>query len=341
MEFSFSDTRWLTPDELKSSKIYPNQNIFLGLHAKGFYDKIVDIQECHLMDNIYPIIAAVRQMAKKSKLPAYNNRTHTGLFRFLVIRKSEHFDELMVNLVVRDYDASLFELYKTEMLKYPQITSLVANTTASKANVAFGEKEYLISGNATIKDKIGSLIFEISSGSFFQTNTQQAEHLYNIVLEYASLTGKEIVYDFYSGAGTISLFISHLAKQVIGFESVADAVDDANRNKQRNNIENCTFVHGDLLQLIKDVKSITLKYGIPDVIITDPPRAGMHPKTLQSILLLNPKRIVHVSCNPATLARDVAILCEKEYKLSKIKPVDMFPHTAHIEVVALLEKKHA
>ena len=341
MEFSFSCYRWLTREEIDSGADLKKEGLFIGLHAKGFYDKIVDIDDCRLLDPASnEIVRTLRDFARASGLPAYRTRDHSGFWRFLVIRKSKNTDDLMVNVVTSRFEQVLAEKYKTLMnSRFPQITSLLWSVTAKKASVAFSEEEYVLAGSRTIVEKLGPFAFEISANSFFQTNTRGAERLYDAVIDYADLKENDVVYDLYSGAGTISIYISDRVQKVIGFEAVQSAVQDAERNAKRNNIANCQFVAGDLRDLLADTESVVSRYGHPDVMVIDPPRGGMHPKTVQAILRLEPGRIVHVSCNPATLARDLGVLCASNYKLVRVRPVDMFPHTAHIEVVALLQKR--
>jgi 23S rRNA (uracil1939-C5)-methyltransferase len=225
--------------------------------------------------------------------------------------------------------------------RFPQITSLLYSTTRSRSGVAFGEEEFLLEGRSVIEEKLGDYVYEISSNSFFQTNTRQAEQLYAQVMQLADLQPDQTVWDLYCGAGTISLFISQRVRRVIGFEAVSAAIADAQKNAARNRVENCEFVLSDLRDLERDSAAVLLKFGTPDVLIIDPPRGGMHPQTVQAILKLRPHRIVHVSCNPATLARDLKELCQNHYRLEAVQVVDMFPHTYHIEVVAQLSLKQA
>ncbi len=341
MEFSFSRQRWLSPAEMESVEPAAHEGVFLGLHAKRFYDKIVDVKNCFLL---YPktndIVREVRDFARSTGLPAYSTLSHTGFWRFLVIRHAKSTDELMVNLIVSHYDPGLAADFAGLISsRLPEASSLLYSVSTSKASVAFAEKEYLLAGRHSIVEKIGRFEFEISSGSFFQTNSRQAQRLYDVVADYAQLTGSEIAYDLYCGAGTISLYLSDRAKRVIGFEAVESAISDAQRNALRNGITNCDFVLGDLRDRLAETHKVMAEFGCPDVLVIDPPRGGMHPKTVQAVLKLSPERIVHVSCNPTTLARDLKILCESEYRLAKVQPVDMFPHTAHIEVVVKIEKK--
>ena len=338
MEFSFSRDRWITRQEIDSGASIERSFCFLGMHAKGFFEKVVDLQECHLVAPIASeILKEVREIAKESELEVYTTKDHTGFWRFLVFRSCKNTNDLMVNIVTHSYDEQIANILRERLTsKFPSITSLLYSTTANKANVAFGEKEYVLAGNNTIIEKLGTYQVEISANSFFQTNTKQAQQLYDVVLEYANFDGSENVYDLYCGAGTISLYVSKFVNKVVGFEAIESAVKNAQRNAELNKVTNCQFVRGDLRDQLTDKKTVTRLYGRPDVMIIDPPRAGMHPKTVKAILKLKPEKIVHVSCNPATLARDLKELCAQDYKLVKVQPVDMFPHTAHVEVVALL-----
>jgi len=341
MEFSFAPERWLDVDEINSNAEFNKNGHYLGMHAKGFFEKVVDLQECHLADPIVSdIVKRVREIAAQSGLPAYGSRAQKGFWRFLIVRKSLNTSDLMVNVVTREYNEKSARLITKEMTtRFPQITSLLLGTTTSLGGVAFCETETLLHGRSTVYELLGRYRFEISANSFFQTNTRQAERLYDTIIEFANFSGNENVYDLYCGAGAISIYISGLVRRVTGFESVDSAIKDANNNCTLNNVENCRFVAGDLKDLIRNIPDTLTNCGAPDVMIIDPPRGGMHPDTVQAVLKLLPQRIVHVSCNPATLARDLAVLCEQEYRLVKVKPVDMFPHTAHVEVVALLERK--
>jgi len=341
MEFSFSRQRWLSPAEFESVETADEAGVFLGLHAKRFYDKIVDVENCFLLHpKTNDIVREVRDFARSTGLPAYSTLTHSGFWRFLVMRHAKSTDELMVNLIVSRYDPGLAADFAGLISsRFPEVSSLLYSVSTSKASVAFAEKEYPLAGKNSIVERIGYLEFEVSSGSFFQTNSRQAQRLYDVVADYAKLSGSEIVYDLYCGAGTISLYLSDRAKRVIGFEAVESAIADAQRNARRNSLTNCEFVLGDLRDRLSETEKVLAEFGQPDVLIIDPPRGGMHPKTVQAVLKLSPTRIVHVSCNPTTLARDLKILCESQYQLVKVQPVDMFPHTAHIEVVAKLEKR--
>lgn len=341
IEFSFSRHRWLSRLEIDSQeKIEPERHV-LGLHAKGFYDKVIDIKECHLVNPVAAeICVAVRAFARQSNLPVYSTSDHAGFWRFLIVRPSSGTTDLMVNIITSRYDCKIAEaLASTLLQQFPQISSLINGVTTSKSSVAFCEQEYLLAGNSSITEKIGPYLFVISANSFFQTNTRQAKRLYDIALAYAECAGNEMVYDLYCGAGAISVYMSPHVKSVVGFESVEAAVANARTNCQLNTISNCQFVLGDLKDALHDTPAIVDRYGQPDVIVLDPPRGGMHPRTVNDVLALKPQRIVHVSCNPATLARELAAFCATDYRLTKVQPVDMFPHTAHIEVVAQLVRR--
>ncbi len=339
MEFSFAAFKYLTREELAGGEPL-NAGIHLGLHARGFYNKVIDVEQCWLLNPVSnDILRFVREFARNSGKPVYDTQTHDGFWRFLVMRHAKTTDELLVNLVAYEYDDETAQQFKKEMLiKFPAVTTILFSTTQNRAGVAFSEKEYLLHGRPHIREYIGPLGFNVSANSFFQTNSLQAKRLYDVIADWAAIQPHEIVYDLYCGAGTISLYVSRSAKKVIGFESVAAAVQDAHRNAQENGVDNCDFVLGDLRDQLTDTGDIVATYGKPDVMIIDPPRAGMHPKTVEAVLRLQPQRIVHVSCNPASLARDLKLLCAENYRLMRVKPVDMFPHTTHIEVVAELQR---
>ncbi|MCZ7602651.1 MAG: 23S rRNA (uracil(1939)-C(5))-methyltransferase RlmD [Melioribacteraceae bacterium] len=339
MEFSFADKRWLFPEEINNRDEIKDQNFALGLHIPRMFDKVLDINECYLQsEDSTKILNFTRDFFKSTGTSIYSTKTHEGYLRNLVIKQSHHTDDLMVNLVTSKLDEQLFTKYTEELLKIePKITTIVNNINEKKAQIAVGDFERIFHGNGVIFDKIGQFLFRISPNSFFQTNSIQAENLYETALAFAEFSGDEIVYDLYSGAGTISIFVSPHVKQVYAFESVEAAVKDAASNTELNKITN---VHFELADLNKSFLTIIEEKLLPkpDVVITDPPRAGMNPKTINDVIELSPKKIVYVSCNPATQARDIKMLVESGYKLIKIRPVDMFPHTFHIENVALLVK---
>jgi 23S rRNA (uracil1939-C5)-methyltransferase len=336
MEFSFSDKKWLTKDELNDqTKI--SKDFALGLHVPKVYDKILDIDECFLQSAMSnDILNFTRTFFRERKLSIYNTKFHTGYLRNLVIRQSQNTNDVMVNLVTSEPKETLMKEYSaTIMNKFPQITTLVNNINEKKSAVAVGDYEIVYHGSGYIFDKIGDYKFRISANSFFQTNTLQAEKLYGLALQFAELKGDEIVYDLYSGAGTIAIYISKFAKGVYGFESVESSIYDAKENLVINKIQNVKFIQADLY---KSFLPTLTEIPKPDVVILDPPRSGMHKNTVTDIINLSPQKIVYVSCNPATQARDIKMIVDEGYKLIKIRPVDMFPHTFHIENVALLHK---
>jgi 23S rRNA (uracil1939-C5)-methyltransferase len=338
MEFSFSDKRWLTREEINSDEIF-DKDFALGLHVPGVYDKVLDIDECFLQSELSNgILNFTRIFFKTRKTQIYSTHTHKGFLRNLVIKQSHRTNDLMVNLVTASEDDELMKEYSNQLKnEFPQVTTIVNNINLKKAAVATGDYEKVYYGDDFIYDFIGKFKFRISANSFFQTNTLQAEKLYNTALEFAELKEGEIVYDLYSGAGTISIYISEKVKNVYAFESVESAIKDAEENAVINNVNNVKFLTADLyksfLSLVKENKLPN-----PDKIIIDPPRSGMHKNTVDDVIKLSPERIVYVSCNPATQVRDVKLFVEAGYKLIKMKPVDMFPHTYHIENVCLLIK---
>ncbi|MFA6980203.1 MAG: 23S rRNA (uracil(1939)-C(5))-methyltransferase RlmD [Ignavibacteriaceae bacterium] len=340
MEFSFAEQRWLTLEEINSNEEI-DRNFALGLHIPNIFDKVLDLDECFLQsETSNKILNFTRKFFKDKNTSIYTTKTHTGYLRNLVIKESKHFPELMVNLVTLEENDELMDEYTHSLKKeISAVTTIINNISTKKALVAIGEYEKVFYGNGIIHDTIGEYKFRISANSFFQTNTLQAVNLYQTALDYAGLSGNEVVYDLYCGAGTISTFVSKFAKEVYGFEVVQSAINDAEVNKKLNHTENVKFFLADLYDSFLNVIE-SQNIPQPDVIIADPPRNGMHKNTVADIIKLSPKKIVYVSCNPTTQVRDLKLLCEAGYKLVKAKPVDMFPQTYHIENVALLEKIH-
>ncbi len=340
MEFSFATKRWLTESEIASMQEVKDKDFALGLHIPNFFDKVLDIDECFLQSELSnKILNFTRKFFKERNTSIYSTQTHSGFLRNLVIRQSAHTNDIMVNLVTSEENEKLILEFRDELLNnFPEITVFVNNINKKKSQVAVGDYEKVYHGSGYIYDFIGNYKFRISANSFFQTNTLQAEKLYQLAMNFASLKGNEIIYDLYSGAGTIPIFISKNAKEIYGFESVSSAVADANINIEINNVSNYYPLLWDLNKsLLPFIKQKKLPH--PDIVIADPPRNGMNPKTVNDILHLNPEKIIYISCNPATQARDIKLFCNEKYKLIKIQPVDMFPHTYHIENVALLERK--
>ena len=331
MEFSCSDRRWLMPDEMGIENL--DINFALGLHAPGTFHKVLDIKKCLLQPGLgNNILDDVRKYIKNSNIPVYGLRSHKGFWRFLVLRHSAAYDQWMVNIVTADESISTVQPLSDLLTdKYPEIVSVINNINTRKAGIAVGEYEMPLAGSPFIKDKIDQYEFEISANSFFQTNTLGAEILYEKVREYAGLSGKEHVVDLYCGAGTISIFLADSARELVGIEISESAVRDAEINCRNNGVSNCRFILGDIKDCLEQVKK-------PDVMIIDPPRAGMHKDVIKQVLDMSPARIVYVSCNPATMARDLGMI-KDDYSVLEVQPIDMFPHTHHIESVARLEKK--
>jgi 23S rRNA (uracil1939-C5)-methyltransferase len=330
MEFSFSDRRWLLPEELSRDDI--SRDFALGLHVPGTFHKVLDINACLLQPGLgNKILADVRRHAIQSMIPPYGLKSHQGFWRFLMLRHSSTDDAWMVNVVSSEEQVAWVQpladlLYE----EYRNITSVVNNVNTRRASIAIGEREILLAGEPFIRDKIGRFEFEISANSFFQTNTAGAARLYEVVKSYAELTGQETVVDLYSGTGTIPIFLSDGAAKIVGIEISESAIRDAQKNCQKNRVKHCQFILAYIKAGLKQIGEKT------DVMIADPPRAGMHVDVVKAIRSLAPARIVYVSCNPATLARDLAMLTE-DYRVVEVQPVDMFPHTYHIESVARLD----
>ena len=339
LEFTFSDKRWLTEEEVKAEVQYDQMNA-VGFHIPGAFDKVLAIEKCWLQDDISNQIRnTIRDYAYEHGLAFYNIRNHEGLLRNLMIRTSST-GELMVLLQVRV--SSDKDLEETKNLlahvadKFPQITSLLY-VVNNKCNDTINDLDVeVFKGNDHIFEEMEGLRFKVGPKSFYQTNSEQAYNLYKVTREFAGLTGDELVYDLYTGTGTIANFVSRKSKKVVGIEYVPEAIEDAKVNSAINNITNTLFYAGDMKDML--TQDFINEHGRPDVIITDPPRAGMHNDVIDVILFAEPKRIVYVSCNPATQARDLALL-DAKYKVMAVQPVDMFPHTHHVENVVLLEKR--
>jgi 23S rRNA (uracil1939-C5)-methyltransferase len=287
------------------------------------------------------MLRASRDWCRKSGLPAYTTRTHQGFWRFLVIREAKRTGECLIHLVTAAHPGGEdvvdgLALHLRSL--FPSITTFVHSVSRKKAQVAVGDASRSVFGPGFIEERLMDLRFRISAHSFFQTNSYAAEGLYQAVLELAELEGRETVWDLYCGTGSISLCIASRAKEVLGFEIVADAVEDAKVNCRFNGVENCRFLAGDLKEIILNASRGPGSAGPPDVVVTDPPRSGMHPSVIKALLELAPRRIVAVSCNPSTLARDLSMLSER-YGVGRVRPFDLFPHTAHIECVVRLDRK--
>ncbi|MFI3267815.1 MAG: 23S rRNA (uracil(1939)-C(5))-methyltransferase RlmD [Rikenellaceae bacterium] len=336
LEFTFSNKRWRTREEVAEG-IESKAGEALGFHISGMFDKILDINKCHLQPSpSNEIRLALKKFAVENSYEFYDARTHEGFLRNVVIRTSST-GEVMVIVIFNCEDVEKREaILKMLVEKFPEITSLIYIIN-SKFNDSYSDLETVCyHGNDHIFEEMEGLKFKIGPKSFYQTNSSQAYELYKITRDFAQLTGSEVVYDLYTGTGTIANFVSKLASKVVGVEYVPEAIEDAKVNSQINGIENATFYAGDMKDVLND--DFIAENGAPDVIILDPPRAGIHEDVAQTILRTAPKRMVYVSCNPATQARDLAIF-DADYKVMKIQPVDMFPHTHHVENVVLLERR--
>jgi len=334
MEFSFSTQRWLTSEEIASGDPF-DTSFALGLHVPGSFNKVVDISECHLHPELgNRLLNGVRSFTREHDWKIWHLRKHNGYLRHLVLRFAEATEDVMVNLVTSGYDAErMNELAIYLKHSFPEVTTFVNTINSGVAQTAFGEKIHTIFGPGLIQDGIGNLTFEIAANAFFQTNTKQAERLYEVVAEHADLQPTDLVYDLYSGAGAISLFIAERVRHVVGVELVEEAVENARRNAAANNVKNVSFVSGDMMKIFRE--EFIEEHGKPDVLIVDPPRAGMHPKVVKQILHLKPARFVYVSCNPLSQARDLAAL-KDVFTIEAVQPVDLFPHTHHVENVVKL-----
>lgn len=336
MEYTFSDKRWLTNEEVRSNKEFGQMNA-LGFHIPGMYDKVLDIQKCWLQDDLANRIRnSVRGYCLEHGNSFFDLRNQGGLMRTLLIRNSS-IGEWMVIVVFFEDDREKIEgLMDYLASEFPQITSLLYIIN-QKANDTITDQEVLVwKGRDHIIEEMEGLQFRIGPKSFYQTNSEQAHHLYEVARSFAQLTGEERVYDLYTGTGTIANFVARNAREVIGIEYMEEAIADAKINSEINGIGNTRFYAGDMKNVL--TAEFIAEQGRPDVVITDPPRAGMHDDVVQAILLAAPKRIVYVSCNPATQARDLNLL-DTAYWVTRVQPVDMFPHTHHVENVVLLEKR--
>lgn len=336
MEFTFSNKRWLTLEEIESNTEISDKNA-LGFHIPGMFDKVINLKNCYLQkDPSNAIRLSVNQFANNNKLTYFDIRNQEGLLRNLMIRTSSK-NDLMVLIQFYEKDEKninlLMEHIKTS---FPEITSLLYIINQKANNTIYDQEVICYSGKNYITEEIDGLLFIIGAKSFFQTNSEQAKVLYRKTKELAKITENDVVYDLYTGTGTIAQYVATSAKKVIGIDSVEEGIKAAYKNAERNNIKNCTFYTGDIKEVFTD--GFIIKHGTPDVIITDPPRDGMHKKVIEQILKIGAKRIVYVSCNSATQARDLALM-KKMYTVTHIQPVDMFPQTHHVENIIVLELK--
>lgn len=335
MEYTFSDMRWLTPEEISSGNEFDRKGVALGLHVPGRYDKILDLQECYLQDAIsFEILDWLRKYSVQHKIEPWNTHQRTGFLRNLMIRNAFHTQDLMVNLVTYTDEPELMKHFTEDLLHaFPMVSTVINNVNDTFSPTSIGRYEKVYHGPGYITEFIGPYSFHINANAFFQTNTPQAEALYETARQFADLQEGDVVYDLYCGVGSLSLYMSEKASKVVGIEINEVSIMNAEANRDRNGVSHCYFEQGDM----KDVftKAIIQKHGKPDVIITDPPRAGMHEDVVRHLNELAVDRLVYVSCNSATMARDLEILNEV-YEIEAIQPVDMFPQTYHIECVAKL-----
>lgn len=337
MEFSFSDSRWLTEDELKSDIEFEDKNA-CGFHIPGMWDKILDIKKCHLQEEPSNIIRnSVREFAVENKISFFNPRQQTGMLRTMMIRISSN-GEIMLVIQFFDDDAEKRELLLSYIkATFPEITSLQYIINQKGNDSIYDQDVVLYSGRDHIFEEMEGLRFKINAKSFYQTNSSQAYELYKIARDFANLKGDEVVYDLYTGTGTIAQFVAAKARKVVGIEAVPEAITDAKENAKLNNINNTVFYDGDMAKVFTEEFIAT--NGKPDLIITDPPRDGMHQKVVAQILNILPEKVVYISCNSATQARDLSLMKEL-YSIEKTQAVDMFPQTHHVENVVLLKRKN-
>ncbi len=336
MEFSFSDTRWLTPEEIENPEKIDNRN-GLGFHISGAWDKILDIDKCYLQaDPSNQIRLAIKKFALENNMAFYSPRNQTGFLRSMMIRTSST-GEIMLVIQFFEENKTQRELLLNFIADtFSQITSLQYIINGKGNDSIYDQEVICYKGTDCIYEEMEGLRFKINAKSFYQTNSQQAHQLYKVARDFAGLTGNELVYDLYTGTGTIAQFIAKKAKKVVGVEAVPEAIEDARANALHNNIDNVVFYVGDMKNVFNE--AFIAQNGIPDVIITDPPRDGMHKDVVQQILNIAPPKVVYVSCNSATQARDLALM-DAMYKVTAIQAVDMFPQTHHVENVVLLEKR--
>ena len=329
MEYTFSGIPWYIGDE-------SYDDVIIGLHVPKRFDKILNINKCHINHEVFnDILKISKEVAVKEKMIPYHARKHTGFLRFLVIRIGIHTNEVMVNLVTAGYKPKIIKPLVDALVDgIPNIKSIVNTINNQKSNIASGTSK-LLYGDEYINEKIGKYTFKISANSFFQTNSYQVKTLYDYIIKTADFKKSDIVYDLYCGTGTIGIYVSSFVKKVYGIEIVKDAIKDAKFNAKKNNIKNISFYDSDIKDFFTDQNT---KIDKPNTIIIDPPRPGLHPNVVKDIIKLSPSKIIYVSCNPSTQARDVKIFLEDSYKISDIQPIDMFPHTPHIECIITLKK---
>jgi len=336
LEYTFSNKRWLTLDEIQSGEKIIDKNA-LGFHVPGMFNKVIDINNCYLQkEPSNTIRLSVKQFADENKLTYFDIRNHTGLLRNLMIRTSSTNDLMVLIQFYEDDKKSIKLLMEHIRTSFPEITSLLYIINQKANNTIYDQDVICYNGKDHIIEEMDGLFFKVGAKSFFQTNSEQAKILYQKIKELAFITKDDLVYDLYTGTGTIAQFIAKQAKHVVGLESVPEAIEAAKENAKNNDIDNCSFFVGDMKKSFTD--EFIRKNGTPDIIITDPPRDGMHKKVVEQILKIGAKRIVYISCNSSTQARDLALM-DSMYKVTYIQPLDMFPQTHHVENILVLEKK--
>jgi 23S rRNA (uracil1939-C5)-methyltransferase len=335
LEFTFSDKRWFTEEEVRSGVTFEKEPA-LGFHIPGLFDKVLDIEECHLQPEPSNMIRnSVRKYAIENGLSFFDLREQKGFLRNMIIRNALDGSVMVILVLFHEDEEKRKGLMDFLAKEYPAITSLQYIINSKKNDSLYDQEPVLYSGVDHLMEEMDGLKFRIGAKSFYQTNTKQAVHLYRIAKDFAGLTGNEVVYDLYTGTGTIANFVAGSALKIIGIEYVDEAVKDARLNSVINNIGNTLFFSGDMKDVLTE--EFMAEYGAPDVIITDPPRAGMHEEVVKAIIRANPEKIVYVSCNPSTQARDILLMSE-DYYVDRVQPVDMFPHTHHVENVVLLRR---
>jgi len=335
LEYTFSNSRWLSHQEIESAHIIDDRRA-LGFHIPGRFDRVLDLTECHLQPNpSNQIRNFVRNFAVANNLSFYNLHDHSGLLRNLIIRTNQKGDCMVILAVGEENIPDTLQVLDAIHASFQEVTSLMYAVNLKANDTLTGVEVKLYKGSPFLEEQFDNLVFRISPKSFFQTNTRQALQLYEVTRRFAALTGGELVYDLYTGTGTIALFLARRALRVVGIEFAEDAIADARINASLNGIDNVSFFAGDMRTVLTN--TFFEEHGRPDVVVTDPPRNGMHAEVIETILSMKPGRIVYVSCNPATQARDVSLL-SGEYQVAAVQPVDMFPHTQHVENVILLNR---
>lgn len=335
LEFTFSNKRWLTKEEIGTDASAVED--VLGFHVPGRFDKILDVHKCYLQENLSNEIRnTVKEFSKEHGFDFFDVVNLQGFLRNLIIRSTSTGEWMVIVVFHEDKTAQRTLLLEHLRERFPRITSLQYIINPKRNDTVFDLPVHLYSGRDYLLEEMEGLKFKISAKSFYQTNSAQAYELYKITRDFSQLTGKELVYDLYTGTGTIANFIARNAKHVVGIDNVAVAIEDAIENAKENGLDNTTFIAGDIKDTLTN--QFVAGHGRPDIIITDPPRAGMHPEVVKKMIELNPEKIVYVSCNPGTQARDLALL-DENYRVEAVQPVDMFPHTTHVENVVLLKRR--